>query len=51
LAECAQPAGAVALAGLPGALRFRVGDHQVVYTVDEGEVLILVIDVDHRSVQ
>jgi len=51
LAECAQPTGAVALAGLPGALRLRVGDHQVVYTVCEQEVLILVIDVDHRHRQ
>ncbi|HEX5402360.1 MAG TPA: type II toxin-antitoxin system RelE/ParE family toxin [Pseudonocardiaceae bacterium] len=45
----AQPGGSVALAGLPGALRLRVGDHQVVYTVRGQDVLVLVIGADHQG--
>jgi mRNA interferase RelE/StbE len=40
----AQPPGAVELRGQADALRLRVGDHQLVYTIKQQEVLILVID-------
>ncbi|MFB7613445.1 type II toxin-antitoxin system RelE/ParE family toxin [Kitasatospora sp. NPDC056181] len=38
-----------ALVGSPEYRRLRVGDHRVVYTVDNGVLLILVIRVGHRS--
>jgi mRNA-degrading endonuclease RelE of RelBE toxin-antitoxin system len=30
-------------------LRLRVGDHQVVYTIRDQEVLVLVIGADHQT--
>jgi mRNA interferase RelE/StbE len=47
LAEHAHPERVVVLAGQPGALRLRVGDHQVVYTIRDQDVLVLVIGADH----
>jgi mRNA interferase RelE/StbE len=47
--QAREQGGPVALAGLPEALRLRVGDHQVVYTVRDQEVLVLVIGADHQS--
>jgi mRNA interferase RelE/StbE len=44
LAIQAQPQDAVGLRGQPGALRLRVGDHQLVYTIKQQEVLVLLID-------
>ncbi|MFE2104486.1 type II toxin-antitoxin system RelE/ParE family toxin [Kitasatospora sp. NPDC059463] len=38
-----------ALVGSPEHRRLRVGDHRVVYTVDGGRLLILVVRVGHRS--
>jgi mRNA interferase RelE/StbE len=49
LADCPRPPGVTALAGAPGTLRIRVGDYRVLYTVRDGALLILVIDIDHRS--
>ncbi|HEY3607413.1 MAG TPA: type II toxin-antitoxin system RelE/ParE family toxin [Pseudonocardiaceae bacterium] len=49
LADCPRPQGVTALAGAPGTLRIRVGDYRVIYTVRDKQLLILVIDVDHRS--
>ncbi|HEY3752745.1 MAG TPA: type II toxin-antitoxin system RelE/ParE family toxin [Pseudonocardiaceae bacterium] len=49
LAERAHPERAVVLAGQPGVLRLRVGDHQVVYTIRDQEVLVLVIGADHQT--
>jgi len=36
--------GAVALRGLRGAYRIRVGDYRVIYSVDDGELMVLVVD-------
>lgn len=44
LADHPHPAGAVAVTGHPNTFRIRVAAHHVVYTVHEGETLILVID-------
>lgn len=48
LGRRARPATAIELSGQPGALRLPVGDHQIVYTIDDRthdqEVLILLID-------
>jgi mRNA interferase RelE/StbE len=35
--------------GAPGLLRIRVGDYRIIYSVNDGELLILVIDIGHRS--
>jgi len=49
LATNPRPSAATALVGQPGLLRLRVGDYRVIYTVKDHELLVLVIDVDHRS--
>lgn len=49
LATSPRPAAATALVGHPSLLRLRVGDYRVIYTVRDCELLVLVIDVDHRS--
>ncbi|WP_406111503.1 type II toxin-antitoxin system RelE/ParE family toxin [Kitasatospora purpeofusca] len=38
-----------ALVGSPDHRRLRVGDHRMVYTVDGGLLLVLVVRVGHRS--
>lgn len=38
-----------ALKGHPGMLRLRVGDYRIVYTVDNGKLLVLVVDVGNRG--
>jgi mRNA interferase RelE/StbE len=48
LAADPRPAGMVALRGFAGAFRIRVGDYRIVYTLDDGRLLIVVIDVGHR---
>lgn len=49
-ALCAQPRppGVIALQRLRGAYRIRVGDYRVIYTVDDGRLVVLVIDLGHR---
>lgn len=37
------------LVNRPGVRRLRVGNYRVFYTVDQGELIILVVAVDHRS--
>lgn len=45
-----RPPGVRALVGEPqGTMRLRVGDHRVVYRVDDDQVQILVVRVAHRS--
>lgn len=44
LADRADPASAVELVGQPGVRRLPVGDHQLLYTIDDEEVRILLID-------
>jgi len=43
-----RPAGCVALKGMPGVLRVRVGDYRIVYNVGDAERVLLIIDIDHR---
>jgi mRNA interferase RelE/StbE len=47
LALVPRPSG-VKAPGHPGALRLRVGDHGVVYRVEDKRLLVLVLDVGHR---
>ena len=49
LADDPRPDGAKMITGAHGVLRIRVGDYRVLYSVDEGELVVLVIDAGHRS--
>ena len=48
LADDPRPAGMIALRGIPGAYRIRVGDCRIVYTMHNARLLIVVIDIGHR---
>jgi mRNA interferase RelE/StbE len=37
------------ITGAHGVLRIRVGDYRLLYTVDEGKLMVLVLDAGHRS--
>jgi mRNA interferase RelE/StbE len=44
-----RPAGAKMLTGMHGVLRIRVSnDYRVLYTIDDGRLVVLVVDVGHR---
>lgn len=47
LGEDPRPPGARALQGRPG-LRVRVGNYRILYTVDDGVLLVVVVAVGHR---
>jgi mRNA interferase RelE/StbE len=40
--------GVKALVGHPNLLRLRVGDYRIVYTVDDGQLVVLVLAATHR---
>jgi mRNA interferase RelE/StbE len=44
-----RPAAAKMITGAHGVLRIRVGDYRVLYTIDEDELIVLVLDAGHRS--
>lgn len=48
LGENPRPPSAKALHGRPG-FRVRVGDYRLIYTVDDGILLVVVITLGHRS--
>ena len=48
LADNPRPRSAKKLEGLPY-YRIRVGDYRVVYHIDDGKVVILVVGVGHRK--
>lgn len=48
LATTPRPPAARALSGRPGYLRIRVGDYRVIYTIDDGELVVLVVTMGHR---
>ncbi|MGP4112134.1 type II toxin-antitoxin system RelE family toxin [Streptomyces sp. 4N509B] len=41
--------GTTALVSQPERRRLRVGDYRVIYTVDNGELIVWVVRVGHRS--
>jgi mRNA interferase RelE/StbE len=44
-----RPAGAKMLTGMHGVWRIRVaGDYRVLYTINDDEVVVLIVDVGHR---
>jgi mRNA interferase RelE/StbE len=48
LGEDPRPPGAKALQGSKGLYRVRVGDYRIIYTVEDGKLLVLVVSVGHR---
>lgn len=48
LAHDPRPPGARALQGRPG-YRIRVGDYRILYTIEDGVLLIVVVTLGHRS--
>lgn len=48
LAVDPRPAGAKALTGASGLLRIRIGDYRVVYTVEDDQLVVLVLTLGHR---
>lgn len=48
LADVPRPPGAIQLAGGNGELRIRIGNYRVIYTVDNGQLVVLVIELGHR---
>jgi len=48
LSKDPRPRGIEKLKGLPG-YRVRAGNYRIVYTIDDGKLIICVIDVDHRK--
>jgi mRNA interferase RelE/StbE len=48
LAENPRPAGARPLVGGDGEWRVRTGDYRVIYEVNDGVLLVLVVAVGHR---
>jgi mRNA interferase RelE/StbE len=49
LAADPRPASAKMITGVHGVLRIRVGDYRVLYTIDESQRIVLVLDAGHRS--
>ena len=49
LAAEPRPAAAKMITGAHGVLRIRVGDYRVLYTIDEDQLIVLVLDAGHRS--
>jgi mRNA interferase RelE/StbE len=43
-----RPSGVIALQGLRGAYRLRVGNYRVIYTVDDNRLVVLVVELGHR---
>ena len=48
LAENPQPPAATRLVGGAGEWRVRTGDYRIIYEIQEGQLLILVLRVGHR---
>ncbi|GAA4745113.1 type II toxin-antitoxin system RelE/ParE family toxin [Gordonia alkaliphila] len=48
LADDPRPPGCITLQGGHGELRIRVGDHRVVYDVEDDELIVLVLRLGHR---
>ncbi len=49
LADDPRPAAAKMITGARGVLRIRIGDYRVLYAIDEGQLIVLVLDAGHRS--
>lgn len=49
LADDPRPPASKALVNRSGHFRLRVGDYRVIYDIRDHELLVLVIDIGHRS--
>jgi mRNA interferase RelE/StbE len=49
LRDIPRPPAARALVGRPGTLQVRVGDCRIVYSVEDGRLLVLVLAIGHRK--
>lgn len=48
LADDPRPQGCIAIKGGGGELRVKVGDYRVVYDIEDGELIVLVLRGGHR---
>ncbi len=48
LATDPRPPGAERMQGGGGALRIRIGDFRVIYEINDGQLVVLVITIGHR---
>ena len=48
LAEDPRPSGAVKLKGSDNLYRVRVGDHRIIYAIEDDSLVVLVVEVGHR---
>ena len=48
LADDPRPPGCIAIKGDGGELRVKVGDYRVVYDIEDGELIVLVLRGGHR---
>lgn len=49
LAENPRPGQATQLVGDPGTWRVRSGDWRILYEINDDKLVILILDLDHRS--
>lgn len=49
LATDPRPHGVTKLSGTTDSYRIRVGNYRIVYTIDDGELVIVVIRIAHRK--
>ena len=49
LAENPRPSGVVALQGVKGELRLRVGDYRIIHKVEDESKVVRVVKIGHRS--
>lgn len=49
LADNPHPHYAVSLQGYKDLYTFRVGDYRIIYTVRHSQLIVMVIDIEHRS--
>lgn len=49
LAEDPRRTGAIALKGVTGVWRYRVGNYRICYRIDDGQLVILVITISTRD--
>jgi len=48
LGENPRPHGSVALEGVSGLCRIRVGDYRVIYKIQDKDMVVLVVRIGHR---
>ncbi|HVV14015.1 type II toxin-antitoxin system RelE/ParE family toxin [Amycolatopsis sp.] len=49
MAEEPRPPGGKPLTGVPGVWRIRVGGHRICYTINDGELPVLVVTISTRD--